>query len=1080
MKLFYTEVGTHLTEFLAKEAEKFATEGKRVFYIAPNSLSFEKEKQVLSHLEGQASFDVMVTRFAQMARYFTLNEVSFEKGIDDMGMAMIFFRILSQMDDSELQVYGKLKQDMDFIQQLVSLYKEMQLSNLTVADLAAIDSAEKKEDLRKIFLAFEAILTEQGYTSETKIAHFTRLVESGKLDEELANIVLVVDGFTRFSAEEEALIAALHSRVAEIVIAVYASQKAYKASYIEGNLYQASVEFLGQLASRFGVKAEFIPSAHPLDSLGRISKNLESYYDFSGEYLELTDDDKKRVQLWEVSNQKEEVEQVARAIRRDLEAGYRYKDILVLLGDVEAYKLQIGKTFAQYEIPFYLGRAEEMSHHPLVHFIESLERLKRYRFRTEDMLNLLKSGLYGQLTQAELDKFEQYVLFADIKGQAKFAKDFTVNSRAKYDLETLNGVRKTIMEPLLVFFKAQPQSGASLLQKLMDFLAAVNLPENMQTLSAGLDEIELEKEEQVWKAFVHILETMQEIFGKEKLRLDDFLALLRSGMLAITYRIVPATVDVVNVKSYDLIEPQSNKLVYVLGLSKSNFPKIAKNTSLLTEEERVQINETSSDIAHFDVVTQENIKKNHFTMLSLVNAATERLVLSRPQIFNEAEDTISPYLKLLQEMGIPVEEKGRSQQLESNSIGHYKGLLSRVIVANQVEFEGKDWTKEEQTFWSVMIRYLRKKLENENVAIPTISEDLETQALSDEALAILYPVNQPLQLSASSLTDFYKNEYLYFLRHVLRLEEQESIHPDARSHGNFLHRIFERVMTDKTGDFDEKLARAISETRKEPVFEALYQNDAESQFSEEILLDVARATSLVLRDDSVIEVLADEAVFGVDNSNLLTLDNGRTVNIGGKIDRLDAIKADGAIGIVDYKSSSNAFKLDRFYNGLSPQLMTYIAAIKNAPEYSQTEKIFGAMYLHMLDPIVKLKDTKGGDAILAEAYKSLVYKGLFLEEESNHLNQFYKTKNNLFNQEEMATLLAHNERLYKQAAGKILSGRFAMNPYMEDGKSVAGEQLRAITGFEANRHLSKARRLVKGGKREDWLERMKEEKGGQA
>ena len=47
MKLLYTDIRTSLTEILTREAEELVTAGKRVFYIAPNSLSFEKERAVL-------------------------------------------------------------------------------------------------------------------------------------------------------------------------------------------------------------------------------------------------------------------------------------------------------------------------------------------------------------------------------------------------------------------------------------------------------------------------------------------------------------------------------------------------------------------------------------------------------------------------------------------------------------------------------------------------------------------------------------------------------------------------------------------------------------------------------------------------------------------------------------------------------------------------------------------------------------------------------------------------------------------------------------------------------------------------
>ncbi|MTB64760.1 ATP-dependent nuclease subunit B [Streptococcus sp. zg-86] len=1074
MKLYYADIRYPLTTFLAKTARDYTQEGKRVFYIAPNSLSFEKERAVLASLEEKGSFDMMVTRFEQLARYFSLEQTEEKQALDDTGLIMLFFRILSQMDEADFKVYGKVKQDIPFIQQLADLYKEMQRSNLTIGDLINLDSPDKEADLVMILTAFEEVMVREGFHIAGKMASFRQAVESGQLNQELAAVVLIVDGFTRFSAEEEALIAALHSRVADIVIATYASQKAYQSPYIEGNVYQVGVEFLRHLAQTFQAKPCYLEAQTAGDVFASISKAIEGHYDFSGGQLEGGVSDQSAIQLWHVTNQKEEVRQLALNIRQLLHQGERYKDIVVLLGDVDSYGLQLGKIFDQYDIPYYLGRAEEMSHHPLIHFIESLERLKRYRFRTEDMLNLLKSGLYQQWSQDKLDLFEQYLLFADVKGQAQFERAFTATNGNWYDLKTLNQIREKIMEPLAVFFKARAQSGKSLLAKFSTFCEAIALPTNMEALSAHLGESEQEKDEQVWNRFSHLLENMHQIFSDEQLTVADFLAILRAGMLASTYRTVPATVDVVRVKSYDLIEPHTAKYVFALGLTQSNFPKLGKNTSLVTDAERVRINEAAGPFARFDVVSQEHTKKNHFAMISLLNAASKQLVLSASQVTNETDDDLSPYLKLLQQFGIKKEEKGKETGFQRSDLAHYKSLLARVIEANRLPFE-VEWTKTEETFWLVAIRYLRKKLEQERIVIPAITGDVESSPLATETLAVLYPTDQPLVLSASSLTDFYQNEYLYFIKHVLHLRERDSIHPDARSHGNFLHRIFEKVTANQSDQsFDEKLQEAMAETRKEPAFEALYQFNTESRFSETVLLDIARATSLVLQADPITQVVANEAVFGREQEPFLTLPNGRPLQVVGKMDRLDQLTSDQAFGVVDYKSSENQFKIDRFYNGLSPQLMTYIAAVQQLPAFSQSEKIFGAMYLHMLDPIVALTDMKSDDQVLEKTYKSLIYKGLFIEEESNRLNQFYaKSKSSLFTQEELGTMLSHNQVLYRGAAERILAGQFAVNPYTEDGRSIAGNQLNAITSFEADRHFPLARKLIRGGKKEEWLERMK-------
>ena len=84
----------------------------------------------------------------------------------------------------------------------------------------------------------------------------------------------------------------------------------------------------------------------------------------------------------------------------------------------------------------------------------------------------------------------------------------------------------------------------------------------------------------------------------------------------------------------------------------------------------------------------------------------------------------------------------------------------------------------------------------------------EIEQLSNETLAALYPEDKPLNLSASSLTNFYNNQYLYFVRNVLRLRNR-GIHPsDCLSAWFVLCIDFERVVMDQSElDFDQKGTR---------------------------------------------------------------------------------------------------------------------------------------------------------------------------------------------------------------------------------------------------------------------------------
>lgn len=537
-------------------------------------------------------------------------------------------------------------------------------------------------------------------------------------------------------------------------------------------------------------------------------------------------------------------------------------------------------------------------------------------------------------------------------------------------------------------------------------------------------------------------------------------------MLLSNYRTIPATVDVVTVQSYDLIEPLSSPFVYAVGLTQDYFPKIAQNKSLLSDEDRLRLNEATDEHSELLIAAQENLQKNRFVALSLLNAATERLVLSTPQIVNEIENNISPYLLELHERPIELPIEVKRPQATSDDIGTYRALLARVIELNQGDIDREcSLTEKEQTFWSVVVRVLRKKLESEGISIPNVTSSLETETLSTQTLQVLYPPHQAFQLSTSALTEFYRNQYAYFLKYVLALQEEMTIHPDARSHGNFLHRVFEKVMQEQSSEsFDHRLEKAIQEASQEAEFEALYTENAEALFAHEVLLDTARATGQVLERNDLVETIQEEAVFGQEETNVLTLSDGRNLQIRGKVDRIDRLRSDGSLGIVDYKSSDTNFDFQKFFNGLNSQLPTYLMALKQEKWANDEVQTFGAMYLQMANPLVPLAKTKSqGDAV-KEAMKNLEYKGLFLSEQARQLNGLYdKKKVNLLSQEELETLLAYNALLYRRAAEQILAGHFYINPYTENGKSIAPfvEQYKSITGFEANLHLSSARRLVK-------------------
>ena len=1080
MKLLYTDIRTSLTEILTREAEELVAAGKRVFYIAPNSLSFEKERAVLECLSQQASFAITVTRFAQMARYLVLNDIPERSSLDDIGLGMAFYKCLTEIDPKDLRVYGAIKQDPQFIQQLIEIYHEISTAKMSFLDLESLTDADKRSDLLLIFEKITAYLNQGQVSQGSPLSYLIDAIEGNKVSSDFSKIALVIDGFTRFSAEEEHLVDLLHRKGVEIIIGVYATKKAYTSPFSEGNLYQASVEFLHHLASKYQTPAQYCSQTHvKMDSFDKASRLLESSYDFSELSLDIDEKDRENLQIWSCLTQKEELELVARSIRQKLHenSDLSYKHFRILLGDVASYQLSLKTIFDQYQIPFYLGKSESMAHHPLTQFVESIGRLKRYNFRQEDLINLLRTGLYTDLNQEEIDSFEQYLRYLGIDGLSSFKQEFTKNHHGKFDLDKLNKLRVRVLDPLETLLTSRKQKAENLLARWSNFLKDAYLTKQLQTLSATMEVAEQERQEEVWKAFCHVMEQFATVFEGSQVTLDNFLALLHSGMSLSNYRTIPATVDTVLVQSYDLIAPLTSDYIYALGLTQDHLPKIAQNTSLLSDEEREVLNQATQEGSQLLIASQENLKKNRYTMLSLVNSARKQLVLSAPSLLNENESKESVYLKELQDFGFSkIEKRINRKNLSKDDIGSYHSLLSSLVAYHQ---QGESETSDQDlTFVKVLARVMGKKLEDKGLENPVLPTSPKSKALANDTLEALYPQEQDFYLSTSGLTEFYRNEYSYYLRYVLGLQEELRLRPDARSHGNFLHRIFERALKLPSDEsFDRRLEQAISETSQEREFQAIYQESLEAKFTQEVLLDVARATGHILRHNEDVETIQEEAVFGGKEQAFIQLDNGRNVYIRGKVDRIDRLKTSDAIGVVDYKSSLTQFNFPFFYNGLNSQLPTYLAALKK----EGNTDFFGAMYLEMAEPVQSLQSVKTLSKALAETTKTMKYQGIFLEKEIKNLGELYnKNKTYQLSDEEFQLLLDYNALIYKKAAEKILSGRFAINPYTEDGRSIAPyvQQYQAITGFEANYHLGQARlldKVAKSNDKEAWFNKIREE-----
>ena len=238
--------------------------------------------------------------------------------------------------------------------------------------------AMKLKDLKTLYRGFQDYIRDHFITTEETLDVLRRSLSKSKI---LKGSVVVFDGFTGFTPIQNRLIQELMRVCAETIVTVTigvgedpykmdGEQKLFHLSKktvadLEKLAAEAEVErgedlFVKGGANRFA-KA---PALHYLE------QNLfrYQYEPYAGEQQE--------IHMFEALSPREEVHQTALYIRHLIrEQGMTYRDIAVVIGDLEGYASYVETEFGQLEIPCFLDRTRGIVLNPMIEYIKSALQL---------------------------------------------------------------------------------------------------------------------------------------------------------------------------------------------------------------------------------------------------------------------------------------------------------------------------------------------------------------------------------------------------------------------------------------------------------------------------------------------------------------------------------------------------------------------------------------------------------------------------------------------------------------------------------------------------------------------------------
>lgn len=297
-----------------------------------------------------------------------------------------------------------------------------------------------------------------------------------------------------------------------------------------------------------------------------------------------------------------------------------------------------------------------------------------------------------------------------------------------------------------------------------------------------------------------------------------------------------------------------------------------------------------------------------------------------------------------------------------------------------------------------------------------------------------------VSLAYSSMDDFYKCQFAYYLKHILKLNNY--VDTFATKLGSFVHEILKEYYENDGFDFEESWQRNIERYQPADDYESFFMNKLKEEIREDIKIIKKQDEDSELKDHIV------ERRFNHDINDRLSFK--------GFIDKV-AYK-DNIVSVIDYKTT-NATKINEelMPYGLSMQLPSYMYLLKNDKEFGNDIK-YGGFYLqHLINTNLKYDEDKNIEEIKKESMKlngytsadlsRAVLNDRTLESGKSENIQSLRLKNDgtfysnsrVMSDEQIEETIGLVDKKINEAGKEILNANFIINPKQINKKNKSCE-----------------------------------------
>ena len=1143
LTLLLGPAGSGKTTYLYRELLKKAEHSSafRAMVIVPEQFTMQTQRDLVELHQRHSFTNIDILSFDRLA-YRVLEEQG-GKGLtvlDDMGKLLVLRRAAARSRD-ELSYFGRNLDKAGFIGRVKSMLSELYQYRIDAEELKKLVEETKDEPLlsRKlreiltIYTAFDESMREDTIPSEKLLDVLCRLIPKS---ERVKDSVVFCDGFAGFTPVQFSVLEALMGQAREVIVTVTVDgelthpenskertpfEKARLAS--DRQLFEQSlttVRTLCGLAEGQGVPVRKIEDFTP----GRRYGGRGALAALERQFLRCpvepfaTEEEENAIHLWEVKDRREEIQAVAREIFRLVrEEDCRYREIALVGGDAAGYEPVIRQVFDRAGIPFFIDAKGDMMGHPLVAFLRGALEAVEKDYSYDTLFACLKSGL-GPLTGEDLYELENYALAVGLRGRKAWSGPWEAGpGRKEWDMERMEGLRLTVMEPLLAFekvLKAPESTVQDYAAATVTLMQSQHIEQKLKTMAMELmasGETTLSQEYgQAYDKVLALLDRVVELFGDGRISLREWREILDTGFSEIRVGVIPACADWVVVGDMRRTRLKDPKVVFFIGANDGIVPRAGESGSLLSDMDRRSLEKRG---VHLAPTRQEAGFTERFYLYLTLARPSDRLYISWCRQSADGGSLNPSYLVgEIQEIfpALPVNRPDEEESLVARIVN--AGTAKEALLRGLPRYRDG----EEQPEWEELYRLFAEDPASEadqKRLLDAAYYVYREESIGPAVARALY--GDVLGGSVTRLEQYAACAYAQFLSFGLGLKERRLHRFAPADMGTLFHEVLRRFFAKVYGSSgelpaDEKRRQMVRDCLKEAVEDGAGRGLKDSARGEYLLERVERIADRTLwalceqlkRGDfkpEEVEVDFD----GRDSQAMnLVLGEDALMRLYGRIDRVDTCDAGDEVyvKVIDYKTGSTSLDLTGIYYGTSLQLVVYLdAAMEREEKKNRGKKVIpaGILYYNIRDPFISVEPGQEPDEkeieeeLLGELrMNGIVNRDRKIYSRMDHLvgtgaapvipvvekdGQPVEKRSSLADTGQFDLLKRAVRERMRRFGREIMDGRLTVDPYIQGGRTSCDYcRFGAVCGFDRKTPGFGYRRLREITAPELW-EQLKEE-----